>query len=308
MIKYPEYINAKTDVSVMPKWMSIVNITPDSFHPESRFEDEAALLHHVQQAVEYGATWLDVGAESTRPGAQAVPAHEELQRLERMWASIIQLKHHHPTLHISLDTQKPDVAREVHTWGVPLAAMNDTSGGRAGGQATYDFIREQRVRYIIMHSRGTPETMNTLARYDDVVEDVTRELQASVQQALTHGVPEDCILIDPGIGFAKNQMDSMKLLGALHIVKTRVGGYPLVLGLSRKRCTLHPSSAPASVNKRENGWLPPLPTDAREAGTTALHLATLALCPPGTIKIIRTHDVPQQATAWTLWQTMHTEY
>ena len=155
--------------------------------------------------------------------------------------------------------------------------------------AMFNVVAQWQCQYILMHSRGTPVTMETHNQYTNVVEQVVQELQIQIKLAIESGIPRHLIMIDVGFGFAKNKADGMVLLKHLDVIKKKLGGLPLVLGVSRKRMTLPP-------------W--PLEASRREAPTAALHLWALTQLPPGTVNIIRTHDVPQQKAAYLHWMEL----
>jgi dihydropteroate synthase len=273
------------------QWMAILNITPDSFSDGGELSHVSTIRHRVQEAVEAGVQWLDVGAESTRPGAPLVSEEEELQRLEEVWPVLLELTQYYPNLHISLDTRKPKVANRVLGWG-GVACINDVSGGRYENGAMFDVVAHWQCDYVLMHSRGTPTDMDGMALYTNIVEDITQELNAVLQKAVERGVEREKIIVDPGFGFAKTEADGLKLLKGLAQFKEAMGGLRLLLGLSRKRITSPP-------------WPPwPLEAKRREAPSAALHLWALTQLPYGTVNIIRAHDVPQQAAAYERWMAL----
>ncbi len=206
--------------------MGVVNVTPDSFSDGGRFLDADAAIEHGLALARAGAAILDVGGESTRPGAQPVDADEELRRVEPVLRALVA----HAGVPVSIDTTKAVVARAALDAGATI--VNDVSGG------TYDremlrVVAEADAAFVAMHIRGTPRTMQDEARYDDVVGEVGGELRVRVQRAIAAGVDARAILADPGIGFAKTAEHNVALLRALPTVAERAGA-PLVVGTSRK--------------------------------------------------------------------------
>ena len=205
--------------------MGIVNVTPDSFSDGGRYlAPDAAIAHGVDLAAA-GASVVDVGGESTRPGAAPVGADEELRRVLPVVAGLVARG-----VTVSVDTTKSAVARAALDAGA--AMVNDVSGG-AADPGMLPLVAESGAAYVAMHMRGTPQTMQSRAQYDDVVGDVSRELRARVDAALEAGVDARALLADPGIGFAKDADQSLALLRALPEITARAGA-PLLVGTSRK--------------------------------------------------------------------------
>lgn len=205
--------------------MGIVNVTPDSFSDGGRFLDHDAAIAHGMQLVAEGADLVDVGGESTRPGAEPVDAATELDRVLPVVAALA------PHVRVSIDTVKPSVARAAVDAGATL--LNDVSG-------TLDAVAaELGVGWVAMHSRGTPATMQGLTDYDDVLAEVTEALVAMAERARGRGIEE--IWIDPGIGFAKTGDQNLTLLAGLdRLVAT---GFPVLVGTSRKAFVGHLTAA-----------------------------------------------------------------
>jgi dihydropteroate synthase len=213
-----------------PRIMGILNVTPDSFWDGGRFARQTAAFRHASRLVEEGADILDVGGESTRPGAATVPVAEEIRRVaplvracRREWAE----------LPISVDTVKSAVAAAALDEGATI--INDVSGFRLDpGLATV--CAERGAGVVLMHSRGTVEEM---ARYDtavygaDPVAEIVTELAAAADRARAAGIPRDAVVLDPGLGFSKRTAETVAVLRQLHRVAEL--GYPLLLGPSRKR-------------------------------------------------------------------------
>ena len=206
--------------------MGVVNVTPDSFSDGGRFDAPEAAIAHGFELAGAGAAVLDVGGESTRPGAEPVDAAEELRRtvpVVRELAARTQIP-------VSIDTTKAAVAAAALEAGA--AMVNDVSGGTADPDMLR-VVADAGAMLVVMHTRGTPRTMRAEAHYDDVVREVGDELRARVDAAVGAGVRADAILADPGIGFAKTAEHNLALLAALPELAARVE-VPLLVGASRK--------------------------------------------------------------------------
>lgn len=275
-----------------PQWMAIVNVTPDSFSDGGQWSALEDLYSHALEACLAGAHFLDLGAESSRPDASPIRAVLERQRLERVLPLIQDLRRQFPQLKISVDTVKPSVAEWALNTGL-ANAINDVSGGRfieaAHPKSMLQVVADYGVPYVLMHRRGTPDTMNDLAHYQDVVAEVTHELAQSLEKAFNAGIKAQQLWIDVGIGFAKTPEQCVALLQHLPAIKASLGGLPLLLGVSRKRVTSHA------------GQLPPL---RREATTAMWHHYAFTQLPLGTVDMYRVHDLPQQKAAWDWWQSV----
>jgi dihydropteroate synthase len=212
------------DTSV-PVVMGIVNLTPDSFSDGGAWPTVAAALHAAERMVRDGADILDVGGESTRPGADAVPAPEELRRVLPFVTAAVE----HFDVPISVDTRKAAVAEAALEAGAH--GVNDVSGLRHDGRLAR-VVAQTGAGLTLMHMRGEPGTMARFARYRSVVEEVRSELAESVDRALAGGVERDRIVVDPGIGFAKTPAQSLELLAGLERLADL--GFPLMVGPSRK--------------------------------------------------------------------------
>ena len=230
-----ERINISIIVPAEPQWMAIINLTPDSFSDGGQFNTVETALHQAEKALEAGATWLDLGAESTRPTAKAISEAEERQRLlpvlEAITARFPEFKG------ISIDTQKATIAQEAIIRGATL--INDVSGLRTSGDALLAVIAPHpQVGLVLMHSVGTPETMQTLTNYDaqgGVVSAVIDNLNHLKHRAGAVGIAHNRLWADVGIGFGKTLEQNLALLNNLPMVGEQVG-LPLLLGVSRKSC------------------------------------------------------------------------
>lgn len=213
------------DLNERPLIMGILNVTPDSFYDGGAYAGTDEALRHAREMIADGADIIDVGGESTRPGSDPVSAAEEIQRIK----PVVELLLEDAQAPVSIDTRKAGVAREMLLAGAHL--INDVSG------LTHDpdmagIVAESGAPVVIMHMRGTPETMQTLTDYDDVAGDVKRELAVQVAAAEAAGIAPGNIIIDPGIGFAKTARQSVELIARLDELKDL--GRPILLGPSRK--------------------------------------------------------------------------
>jgi dihydropteroate synthase len=248
---------------VQPLVMGVVNVTPDSFSDGGRFADHRAAVAHGLALAEEGADWVDVGGESTRPGAQPVPEGEELRRVVPVVESLAAAG-----LAVSVDTRKAAVARAAVGAGATL--LNDV-GARLGAVAA-----ELGVAWAAMHAQGEPATMQDAPRYRDVVSEVRDELLARADAARAAGVPQ--VWIDPGIGFGKTAAHNLELLARLEeLVAT---GYPVLVGTSRKGFL-------GELLGRSDGVGGQVPTDDRLEGS----LATATWAMACGVRMVRVHDV-----------------
>lgn len=218
-------VGTRTHGTEPTRIMGIVNVTSDSFSDGGRFVSVDAAIWRGRQLADQGADWIDVGGESTRPGAVRVPGEVERGRvlpvIERLAAE---------GLRVSVDTMRAETARAAVAAGAQL--VNDVSGGLAD-PAMLPTIAELQVPVVLMHWRGHSEHMDRLATYDDVVDEVGRELSARIAAAIDGGIDPGRILIDPGLGFAKRPEHNWELLRALD--RLIALGFPVLVGASRKR-------------------------------------------------------------------------
>jgi dihydropteroate synthase len=250
--------------------MGVVNVTPDSFSDGGRFADTAPAVAHGLELAAAGAALLDVGGESTRPGAEPVDAAEELRRTQPVVRELAAT-----SVPVSIDTTKAAVAAGALEAGAVM--VNDVSGGTAD-PALLRIVADAGAMLVVMHTRGTPRTMQAEARYHDVVREVGDELRARVEAAVEAGVRPEAIFADPGIGFAKTGEHNLALLAALPELAARVE-VPLLVGASRKSFLGH--------------VLGDAPVDAREEAT----LATTVWCFVHGAAAVRVHDVAASARA-----------
>ena len=208
-----------------PLLMGIVNVTPDSFFDGGRFCDPQRAVAHALRLVEEGADLLDIGAESTRPGALPVDEQEERRRLVPIVAAVAKAV----SVPISVDTSKAEVARAAIDAGAIM--VNDVTALR-GDSAMVGVVAQAGVALVLMHMQGTPDIMQHAPRYDDVVGEVAQFLAERVRYAIDQGVARDRIVVDPGIGFGKTLGHNLDLLANLRVFAEL--GYPLLVGPSRK--------------------------------------------------------------------------
>ncbi|MEB3172506.1 MAG: dihydropteroate synthase [Cyanobacteriota bacterium] len=228
--------------------MGVLNLTPDSFSDGGRLSSVDAVVRQTRRMLAQGASVLDLGAQSTRPGAAEVGPAEELSRLLPALQALQQLRQEHPALLISIDTFHASVARaaldEGADWINDVRGANVTAKDPVGGlpgtlrdPAMLPLIARAGCPYVLMHSRGTSQTMDSLARYGDVVAEVRAELQTATVAALAAGVRPEQLIWDVGLGFAKTTNQNLELLRRLPelIEADESSGYPLLVGPSRKR-------------------------------------------------------------------------
>ncbi len=209
-----------------PLVMGVVNVTPDSFSDGGRLYPQGhpeAAIAHGRTLLAQGADLLDVGGESTRPGAEPVSAAEELARTEEVVAGLAA-----EGAVVSIDTTKPEVARAALRAGA--AIVNDVFGARDPDLLAA--TAEAEAGYVLMHMRGTPQDMRERAVYDDVVAEVRARLAEGLERCAEAGVPAEHVVVDPGIGFAKAPAHNLALLGALDVLREL--GRPVLVGASRK--------------------------------------------------------------------------
>jgi dihydropteroate synthase len=247
-----------------PLVVGILNVTPDSFSDGGRWADPAAALEHARRMVDEGADLLDLGGESTRPGAAAVSADEEAGRVLPVLRAIRAAL----GVPVSVDTRKSAVARAALAEGAH--AINDVSA--LGDPAMAAAVAETDAGLVLMHMRGTPETMQTRVDYHDVAEEVAAELAPALVRAVEAGIGAERIVVDPGIGFAKTGEQNLELIARLGVLGERLGR-PVLLGPSRK----------AFVGALLGG----VPAAERDAGSVGACVAGLARG----ARIFRVHEV-----------------
>lgn len=255
-----------------PQVMGIVNCTPDSFYPESRSATIEKQQKLIDLHVKSGATWLDIGGYSTRPGAEHISEQEEIERIKSAVSYALET---YPEVQISVDTFQSGVAAYVLEQGVHL--INDISGGLINPEL-FSITAAHRVPYVLMHMRGTPQTMAQLNKYDNLLREVMVELGSQLEKARAAGLND--ILIDPGFGFAKNSEQNLELFAYLEAFQ--LFDCPILVGISRK----------SMIYKT-------LGIDAGDSlnGTSVLN--TMALDKGA--NILRVHDVKEAMQTVTIW-------
>jgi dihydropteroate synthase len=257
--------------------MGVVNVTPDSFSDAGRHLDPAAALAGIETMAAAGAAIVDVGAESTRPGAAPVAEAEELRRLEPILDAVAAGGAPVP---LSIDTSKARVARAALDAGFVL--VNDVTAGRAEPDLL-EAAAAAGAAVCLMHMRGDPRTMQDDPRYDDVVGEVRGFLEERAEAAERAGVPGERVLVDPGIGFGKTLAHNLALLRGLPAIARL--GRPVVVGVSRKGML---------------GALLGRPVDERLAGSLAAGLAAVARG----AAVLRVHDVRETVDALRVWRAL----
>lgn len=211
-----------------PLIMGILNLTPDSFSDGGRFHAQPLAVQHGLDMMYEGADVIDVGGESTRPGATRVSVEEQLERIVEIIVALQEIVVDECV--ISVDTTLAKVAEQAVAAGA--AMINDVSAGEDDPQM-FALSADQDIPIVLMHMQGSPETMQINPTYDDVVEDVRAYLLDRVEKAVAAGVKQENIIIDPGIGFGKTQQHNMQLM--CHLERFVDSGLPVLLGTSRKR-------------------------------------------------------------------------
>ena len=264
------------DVS-SPKVMGILNVTPDSFYDGGVHKDDASVLKHVELILKEGATFIDMGAYSSRPNADFVPEDQELKRILPLLETVLK---NFPEALISIDTFRSEVAKQCIDTGAAL--INDISAGKLD-ENMMQTVANLQVPYIMMHMKGTPQTMQQHTDYSNLTKDILFYFSERIAAARTLGIVD--IIIDPGFGFAKTLEQNFELLSQLELFK--MIEKPLLIGVSRK----------SMIYKT-------LETSAKEAlnGTTVLN--TIALQKGASI--LRVHDVKEAMETIKLVESLKT--
>ena len=260
--------------------MGVLNATPDSFYPGSRVTDLDAALRAAERMIQEGADVLDIGGESTRPGAQEVSASVEQDRIIPL---ITQIREKYPQVPLSVDTQKASVAREALAQGATL--INDISALRADPSMA-EVVAEADCPVVLMHMQGTPQTMQDNPKYENVVDEVKQFFEKRLAFAARQRIKEERVILDPGIGFGKTLEHNMALLKNLSSLC--IFGRPVLVGASRK----------SFIGR----WLGreglPLPVEERLEGSIAAALWAVKEGARG----LRVHDVGATRRAVSLWE------
>lgn len=261
-----------------PKVMGILNVTPNSFFDGGKFKNRSEMLSQVSKMLHDGATFIDVGAYSSKPSAEYVSEEEELQRIIPIINLILE---YYPETLVSVDTFRSEVARICIENGA--AIINDISAGNLDNKML-ETIAKYNVPYIMMHMRGTPETMQSMTTYDNIVKEILFYFSEKVANARSYGIND--LIIDPGFGFAKTLDQNYEVLQKMELFE--ILELPLLVGFSRKSMiykTLQ-SSAEEALN-----------------GTTVLN--TIALTKGA--KILRVHDVKEAMECVTLFNKINNQ-
>lgn len=262
------------DLSV-PKVMGILNVTPDSFYDGGRYRNSSSIMRQVDTMLEEGATFIDVGAYSSRPNADHVSEAEELSRIIPIVDLIVK---NFPDVLLSIDTFRSEVAKQTIEAGASM--INDISAGHLDPNMM-ETVASLRVPYIMMHMRGTPQTMSKLTDYDDLIKDMLLYFSERIEKARALGIID--LIIDPGFGFAKTREQNFELLDKMDLLK--IVDLPLLTGVSRKSMIYR--TLELTVENALNG-------------TTVLN--TIALQKGSSI--LRVHDVKEAVECITLTQQL----
>lgn len=257
--------------------MGVVNVTPDSFSDGGHFLQAQAAVDHARRLIDEGADLLDVGGESTRPGAAPVALDEERRRVLPVIEALAGAG-----VPLSVDTQKPELMREAVAAGAAL--INDVNGFEAPG--ALEAVAGSGCAICIMHRQGDPRTMQQAPQYSDVVAEVDAWLRRRTAAAEQAGVARDHIVLDPGFGFGKTLEHNLALLRGLKVIAA--AGYPVLAGLSRKSMI---------------GALTGKPVGERMAGSVA---AALLAAQRGAA-IVRVHDVAATRDAFAVWSAVESD-
>ena len=278
MLNYTINANGQLIDLGTPQVMGILNVTPDSFYSGSRKQTETEIAERVEQILAEGGQMIDIGAYSSRPNADDVSTKEEMERLRR---GLRILREKAPDAIVSVDTFRADVAKMcVEEYGVQI--INDISGGELDKEM-FSTVARLGVPYVLMHMKGTPQTMQEAPHYDDLMKEVLLYFAEKIQQL--HDLGQKDIILDPGFGFAKTLEHNYELLS--HLEALQIFELPILVGVSRK----------SMIYKL-------LGTTAQEAlnGTTVLNTICLM---KGCANILRVHDVKECVEAVNIYQQLY---
>lgn len=261
--------------------MGILNVTPDSFSDGGEFNQLEAAVNHALLMQEEGAAIIDIGGESTRPGAHAVDAEQEMSRV----IPVIEALRRKSDIPISIDTSKPEVMRRAVEAGANM--VNDVNALRAEG--AMECCAELKVPVCLMHMQGEPRTMQENPEYKDVVKDVSAFLLERARQCIKAGIPGDSIMLDPGFGFGKTLEHNLQLLSRLNEISEL--DFPVLVGLSRKSMIGNILGEPDH----------PRPVNERLIGSVT---AAVIACEKGAT-IFRVHDVKETSDALKVCAVVH---
>jgi dihydropteroate synthase len=246
--------------------MGVLNVTPDSFSDGGQFYRVEQAMARAEELIAGGADIIDIGGESTRPGAEPVSAEEEVRRI----VPLVEYLSSRTEVAVSVDTTKAEVARTALLAGAEI--INDISALRFDFHIA-DEVAKCGAGLVLMHSRGTPATMHRLPPLPDVLEEVTHSLRRSIAMAERRGVPARSIVLDPGIGFGKSPEQNLELIARLDDLASRLAGFPILIGTSRK----------SFIGRLLDG----APVGERTYGT----MATVTAAVLNGAHIVRVHDV-----------------
>ena len=259
-----------------PRIMGILNITPDSFYDGGKYMDEKSILLQVEQMLKEGATFIDVGAYSSRPGAENISEEDEINRIEPVVKLLLR---EFPGIFLSIDTFRSHVARRCLDAGA--AMINDISGGNLDPLMMQTVARYQ-APYVLMHMRGTPQNMNQLTDYEDLITDIRQDLSEKIARGRQLKIND--LIIDPGFGFSKSRSQNFLLLKHMELFLTFE--VPVLVGLSRKSMIY--KTLDIEVKNALNG-------------TTALHMVALVKG----ANILRVHDVKEAVECVRLFEEIN---
>lgn len=259
---------------IRPQILGVLNVTPDSFSDGGRWTDAGSAIAHATELAEQGADIIDIGGESTRPGAARVSADEEQARVLPIVGELVGRG-----IRVSVDTMRASTAAAAAAEGAEF--INDVSGGLADPDM-YRTVAASGVKYIVMHWRGHSDSMQDNPHYADVVREVRDELTVRVAEAIVWGVPIEKIVIDPGLGFAKTAQHNWQLLSGLPTLAAL--GLPILIGASRKSFLAEFATENAAPDER----------DAATAVVSALAVQAGAWG-------VRVHDVPSTRRVFAVW-------
>lgn len=258
-----------------PIVMGVINLNEDSFYSDSALKDKKAIVARTAKMIEEGVSIIDLGAVSTRPGAKAIP---EIDEIKRFILGLEAIRNQFPEVPISIDTSNLAVLKAVKHFNINM--VNDISGGN---EDMYSWTAENRLSYVLMHMRGTPETMSSMTHYEDIIKEMLDYFIMRIDLLLKSGVKD--IILDPGLGFAKTINQNYFLLNHLQVFQMLE--FPILVGLSRK----------SMIWKTLN-----ITPDEALNGTTALHMQALAKG----ATILRVHDVKETVQTIKLYHKLLT--
>jgi dihydropteroate synthase len=261
-----------------PKVMGILNLTPDSFYDGGKYKDEKSILLQSEKMISEGATFVDLGAYSSRPNAENISSAEELNRMLHVVELLLKK---FPDILLSIDTFRSEIAKRCLEAGA--AMINDISAGRLDNHML-DLISRFKVPYIMMHMRGSPKTMQQKTDYKDIVIDIRQYFSERIGVARSLGIHD--LIVDPGFGFSKTRQQNFELLQNLDLFQSLQ--LPILVGLSRKSMVYQTLDGDATTALN---------------GTTALHMAALQKG----AKFLRVHDVKEAMECVKLYEELTRE-